>query len=223
MYYTDKKPRKKMMHGMRFGRLVVVSEAPSVKGRAMWLCQCDCGQIRTVAGSHLRNGNTTSCGCLQKEKTIDNNKARSTHGMCRTHIHRIWLHIKDRCGNEKCKSYMNYGGRGITICDEWKDDFQTFYDYVSKLPHFEEEGYSIDRINNDGNYEPGNVKWSTTKEQANNKRSNRVLEAFCEKHTVAEWSEKLGISDKTIMSRLRRGLSAEDALKIEKRGHQKCS
>lgn len=203
------------MQSKRFGRLVVVAEAPRFNGRDMWFCKCDCGQTKTIAGRSLRSKNTSSCGCLQKEKTIANNKRNSAHGMCHTKIHRVWLHIKDRCNNSNCKSYCNYGARGILICDEWKNDFQAFYDYVSQLPHFGEEGYSLDRINNDGNYEPNNIRWATRKEQANNKRTNRFLEAFGEKHTVSEWSDILGISSKTILSRLRKGLTDIEALTIE--------
>lgn len=201
-----------MLHGQRFGKLVVIEEVQSVRGRSMWSCKCDCGKITTVIGSSLRSGNTTSCGCAQKEKAAAFNKSRAKHGMCHTHLHRLWLHIKDRCTNENCNSYYNYGARGITICDEWLNDFQAFFDYASHLPHYGESGYSFDRINNDGNYEPGNVRWATRKEQANNKRTNRVLEAFGEKHTVAEWSEILGINYRTILSRLGKGMSAAEAL-----------
>ena len=110
---------------------------------------------------------------MRKEKASLNaisGNNRRTHGMEGTKIYYIWQAMKKRCGNPNCENYRNYGGRGIAVCDEWKNNFQAFYDYVSQLPHFGEEGYSLDRINNDGNYEPDNVKWSTRLEQRHNQR-----------------------------------------------------
>lgn len=97
-------------------------------------------------------------------------KALKTHGMRHTKIYHVWQSMKDRCNNSKNKRYVDWGARGIRVCDEWQDSFQKFYDHVSQLPHFAEEGYSLDRINNDGNYEPGNVRWATAKEQNQNQR-----------------------------------------------------
>ena len=96
-----------------------------------------------------------------------------THGMSKTSLYNAWRGMRSRCSLQTCRSYKDYGNRGIQVCEEWKNDFQAFYDYVSQLPHFGEKGYSLDRINNEGNYEPGNVKWSTSKEQANNRRTSK--------------------------------------------------
>lgn len=104
------------------------------------------------------------------EARIINN---TTHGMSEMPLYNVWRGMRSRCFLKTSKSYKNYGGRGIKVCDEWKENFQAFYDYVSQLPHFEEKGYSLDRIDNDGNYEPDNVKWSTRKEQANNRRTSK--------------------------------------------------
>lgn len=162
--------------GQQFERLKVIAKAEdyiSPKGRAcdMWLCVCTCGNSKAVRGSSLLSGLTKSCGCLQKEITKKN---RETHGMRNTKLYGEWHGIKTRCMNKNAERFKDYGGRGITVCDEWKNDFQAFYDYVSKLPHFGEAGYSLDRINNDGNYEPNNVRWATRIEQANNtRRTNR--------------------------------------------------
>lgn len=161
--------------GKKFGRLTVVKQAEpyiSPKGykKKRWLCGCECGKTAMATTADLLSGHTLSCGCYQKEMT---SKCSKSHGMRFTNIYHVWQGMKDRCINPNNKRYKDWGGRGIRVCDEWKNDFQAFYDYVSQLPHFEEKGYSLDRIDNDGNYEPGNVKWSTRVEQANNKRRSR--------------------------------------------------
>ena len=162
----------KDLTGQKFNRLTVISREPNDKrGQAMWLCQCECGNYVVVKGSNIRNNHTQSCGCLQKEKTIE---ASTKHGKARSKPHIVWKGMIQRCFNPKHTGFENWGGRGVTVCDEWKNDFQVFYDYVSQLPHFGEKGYSLDRINNDGNYEPGNVRWATPKEQANNRRKKAV-------------------------------------------------
>lgn len=162
----------------RFGRLVVLEQAEGKKnGCLLWKCKCDCGNEVVVPSGKLTSGRKRSCGCLQTEtasKIASSGNNRRTHGMKRTKIYSIWNTMKFRCFNENAPNFNNYGGRGITVCDEWKDDFQSFYDYVSKLPHFGEDGYSLDRINNDGNYEPGNVKWSTRTEQNRNRRNVKI-------------------------------------------------
>lgn len=182
--------------GKKFGRLLVIDRARSNKHKQMqWLCKCDCGKELVVTTTHLKTGHTRSCGCLHNE---GNNKK---HGLTHTKVHGIWQGIKRRCFNANVKEFMNYGGRGITVCDEWNNDFQTFYDYVSQLPHFGEAGYSLDRINNNGNYEPGNVKWSTRTEQGNNKRNTILVEVDGETHTLTEWSEITGIKYSTLYHR----------------------
>jgi hypothetical protein len=160
----------KDIKNQKYGRLLVIEYAGKGKNRrALWKCKCDCGKEIVACGHCLRNGNTKSCGCFGKSQT---SKARTKHHMTGTKIYYVWQAIKKRCLNPKDKEYHRYGGRGIKICDEWEHDFSAFYAFISKLPHFGEEGYSIDRINNDGNYEPCNVKMSTWKEQAQN-RSNK--------------------------------------------------
>ena len=156
------------MTGKRFNRLTVIGRgANSSQGKAMWICECDCGNIVTVCGCNLRNSHTQSCGCLQCEQT---SKASRTHGMTRTRIYHVWKQMRQRCLNPNHRRFGDWGGRGITICQEWQDSFEAFYDHVSQLPHFDEARYSLDRKNNDGNYEPGNVRWASPKEQSNNRR-----------------------------------------------------
>ena len=158
----------KNMIGERFERLMVISRAgSSAQGKALWLCRCDCGNLTTVQGSNLRNGHTQSCGCLQSETT---RKRNFVHGKRKTKTYAVWGTMLQRCINPNNHKYKNYGGRGIKICDEWANDFQAFYSHVSQLPHFGEIGYSFDRINNEGNYEPGNVRWATARQQRLNQR-----------------------------------------------------
>lgn len=154
--------------GQMFGKLLVISRVPNAKnGKAVWNCKCDCGNAVTVWGSNLRNGHTKSCGCLISKITCQRN---TVHGKARTRIHNVWKGMKQRCTNQNNHKYKNYVGRGITVCDEWKNSFQAFYDHISTLPNFGEKGYSLDRINNDGNYEPGNVRWATAHMQRINQR-----------------------------------------------------
>lgn len=157
--------------GVRFGNLVVISKSrkhqfPSGQIEILWLCKCDCGNEVEVFGRNLKTGNTKSCGCLREN-------LKTKHGLWGSKVYKCWDNMRSRCYNKNMTEYDCYGGRGIRVCDEWKNNFQTFYDYVSKLPHFGEKGYSIDRINNDGNYEPSNVRWATAKEQANNQQRTR--------------------------------------------------
>lgn len=160
--------KKINLMGQRFGRLTVVEQNLAAKnGSYTWICKCDCGNItKPIRGDCLRNGHRKSCGCIKKEVC----GKFTTHGKSESQPYTTWTMMKQRCFNPHACGFQNYGGRGITVCDEWKDNFQAFYDYVSKLPHFGEVGYSLDRINNDGNYEPGNVRWATRYEQQNNRR-----------------------------------------------------
>lgn len=156
--------------GRRFGRLLVTRKTDErERRRVIWECACDCGNIWRGRGDSLLSGATRSCGCFNKEKQESWASSNTKHGASKTRLYSNWKRMKQRCSSPKHPRYTDYGGRGIKVCPEWFQDYQSFYDYVSKLPHFDEPGYTLDRLNNDGNYEPGNVRWATAKEQAQNK------------------------------------------------------
>lgn len=160
----------KNLIGKRFGRLTIIKDSNKRKGsNVIWLCRCSCGNLKEIRSDNLRCGDTQSCGCLQKEKVIQNNKKHSgkhsysfKHGKRETRLYMIWTAMSKRCFSPKNKAYHRYGGRGIRICDEWKSDFMSFYNWA--LTHGYADNLTIDRIDNDGNYEPSNCHWITKSE-----------------------------------------------------------
>lgn len=199
--------------GQRFGRLIALGPVGRTShSEIMWLCQCDCGQTTIVRAASLRK--TQSCGCLTREVAV---ALGTKHGMFDKPIYNVWVHITQRCTNPKNKSYKNYGGRGITVCDEWLNSFESFYGYVSSLPDYGKEGYTIDRINNDGHYEIGNVKWSTATEQARNTRHNRLLTFNGKTQCVTAWEDEMGLNRHQIYWRLHKGWSADKAISTPSR------
>lgn len=156
--------------GKIFGRLTVVSRGENKWGKTTWNCICECGTNTIVSGNNITHGQTSSCGCLQKERVKVLNTVHGHSGggiISRTYC--SWAAMKYRCMNYKASNFNNYGGRGIAVCDSWKDSFENFLEDMGERPI----GTSIDRIDNDGNYEPGNCRWGTSKEQSNNRRKRK--------------------------------------------------
>ena len=191
----------RLKKGKKFGKLAVVDFAYVKNNRSHWLCRCECGNEKIVASRLLKNGHVTSCGCAHK-----------SHGLSGTRLYHVWNRMNDRCYNENHKSYKDYGGRGIRVCEEWKYEsgFINFYNWAVKNGYADD--LSIDRIDVNGNYEPGNCRWATRIEQANNRRNNHFLTCNGETKTITEWERVTGISTQTIYKRLNRGWSEERAL-----------
>lgn len=199
--------------GKRFGRLVAVSFERRKSGsryRIFWVCRCDCGQTTSVVNDALKSGDTQSCGCMQKEKA---RARRTSHGQSRTRLYRIWEGIKTRCLSDTSPAFHNYGGRGISICERWREDFSAFAADVGDPPT---TSHTIDRYpNNDGNYEPGNVRWATRQEQGRNRRGLNEIEFNGQLMCLAEVAEHVDVPYKTLAQRIvKLGWSIEDALSI---------
>lgn len=193
------------MIGKRFGRLVVVSEEvphtkPSGQKVSMYKCICDCGNYAVVSGTHLRSGHNQSCGCLKEEQ--------KTIGKDRLSI--IWRNMIGRCYDMNHNSYKRYGANGITVCDAWKNDFKIFKSWA--LKHGYKDSLTLDRIDNSKGYEPVNCRWASYKQQANNRKTNVTITYKGVTHTIAEWSEILGISAGRLYRRKYKGMSDEEML-----------
>lgn len=187
--------------GKVFGRLTVVAYSHTTNKKVHWICQCACGACCAICASSLKEGNTTSCGCYQREKV-------TTHGMRDSSEYCVWGGMLSRCTNPSTANYSGYGGRGITVCPEWKS-FEQFYADMGPRPS---PKHSLDRIDNNGPYCKENCRWATIKEQCNNRRSSRMLTHNGEARTVSQWSEKLELNLSTLTSRLRLGWSDEKAI-----------
>lgn len=201
--------------GKVFGRLTILGYAgpklmPSGFTTHRWHARCECGTVITT----FRNGigkTTMSCGCLHRESV-------STHRLSHTPIHRVWSSMVCRCSDSNSKSFANYGGRGITVSDQWKGigGFERFLAHMGPKPTPE---HTLDRIDNEGNYEPGNVRWASMKVQQNNKRSNRVCEYGGVLGTVSHWAEVYSVNKCTLADRLDRGWSVDEAIETPVQEH----
>ena len=189
--------------GCQFGRLTVVANLGQA-GRShdtRWLCRCSCGGEKAVLASHLKDGHVRSCGCLRRETNAIRNKENAKHGLSQHRLFHIWTGMKNRCLVPTSRAYRRYGGRGITVCDEWKSDFYAFYLWSIKNGYAEE--LTIDRIDNNGPYAPSNCRWTTIYVQANNKSICKYIEFNGETHTIAEWARILGFPAATLGRRLK--------------------
>ena len=182
--------------GKVFERLTVKEFVGKNKSReALWLCECVCGNTVIVRGSKLRDGQNKSCGCLRKECHTTHSHS---HRGKQTKTYRIWIAMKTRCTNPNVPCYKNYGGRGITICEEWKNDYLKFLEDMGECP----ENCSIERIDNNKGYSPENCKWATVEEQSTNKRTTRIITYNGKTQCLKDWSIELNISYSVLSRRI---------------------
>lgn len=194
--------------GCKFGKLTVIDRAENTNGnKARWICKCDCGKEKqkSVTTYDLKSGKVKSCGCLYFESNKERNKK---HGLKHTRLYKIWSTMKRRCNCSNANEYKNYGGKGIKVCDEWANDFQTFHDWAMSNGYA--DNLTIDRIDVNGNYEPLNCRWVDMKTQQNNRRNNRIINYYGAKYTVAELSELLSIPYATLLNRINSGWKDKD-------------
>lgn len=211
--------RRLDLAGQRFGQLTVGARAPNQAGgkHVAWYCRCDCGQNTVVTTAHLRSGHTTSCGCVIA--------ARRNSGMLhRTHGHgvrgrtspeyRSWASAKQRCFNENDAAFRLYGARGVTMCERWSTSFEAFLADMGRRP----PGASLDRIDSDGNYEPGNCRWATATQQANNTRRNLFVEYEGDRLTLEQLARRVGVDARQLWKLYRRrGLPLLEAIETARR------
>lgn len=194
---------KEIVVGQKFNRLTVIGFHHKENGAYYYSCRCDCGKIKIVRKQNLfGKGSTKSCGCYL-----------GTHHMTSSRLYRIWISMKSRCYNQNFKHYLRYGGRGITVCDEWKNDFMAFYNWAMSNGY--REDLTIDRIDNNGNYEPSNCRWADWKTQNRNTRRNRLLFYNGKTLCVSEWAETIGIKCGTLFQRIRKGMTAKEAIEYK--------
>lgn len=192
------------LKGKRFGRLTVIHlDNTKKKRQSYWFCKCDCGAIKSIRRDCLLSGNTKSCGCLKRDQDTINLTTHHSHMLSRSRLYNIWLSMKQRCENPKNSSYERYGGRGIKVCKKWSRSSKAFFDWA--LANGYSDHLTIDRIDNNGNYEPSNCRWVIDKTQCRNRRSNITVEYNNKKITLIELSEITGINHKVLYARYKRG------------------
>lgn len=200
------------IQGEKYGRLLVIDYTrKSTTGNAMWMCRCECGNSKEVASGHLRSGHTTSCGCRQKERA---GEANTTHGLRKDPLYETWASIKRRCYNKNVNSYNDYGGRGIKMCNDWKNNFVAFFTWAKSSNY--KKGLSIERIDVNGNYCPENCTWIPRCEQSKNTRKSVVYNG----ETARQASFRLGGSECLVTARIKLGWSKEEAF-TRKHNHVK--
>lgn len=193
-------PNFRDLTSQRFSRLTVLSihSKKTRSGSRYWSCVCDCGKATIIRSGHLTSGATESCGCIQREKA----RLRFlTHGLRKTREYRAWRAAKDRCFRAKCGNFADYGGRGITMCEEWRDDFTAFLRDMGPCP----PGHTLERRDVNGNYEPSNCCWATQTTQARNKRTSLHATHNGRTLTITEWAQLTGLSYYTLRRRQKAG------------------
>ena len=188
--------------GKKFGKLEVIGVHDTGSRKTYYVCQCDCGNVKVVRADSLISGATKSCGCIKKEQDKTNLSTSHRHKMSGTRIYETWQDMKRRCYNKQNARYDRYGGRGIKVCEEWLNNFQSFYDWAIRKGYYDD--LTIDRIDNDGNYEPSNCRWSTVKEQCNNRSSNINITIGNATKSLMSWCEIFNVDYKKVHARYQR-------------------
>lgn len=209
--FRDMTASFKLSAGTRIGRLVLL-QPERRKTHWYWLCKCDCGSVKAAREDHLRSRKTQSCGCGKMESLERCWKARVVHGDCsrkgKAREFQVWVNMRRRCTDPLDAGFERYGGRGIRICTRWS----SYANFIADMGRMPTPKHTIERKNNDGNYEPSNCVWATRLDQANNRRSNHVLTHGGETLTIAQWSRRVGIPQLTLAARIRRGWSTAKSL-----------
>lgn len=193
--------------GEKFGRLTVIKRVENNKyNQVRWLCKCDCGNEKIVLANNLRNGETKSCGCLKKEQDYIN-IAHIKHNKSNTRLYNIWKNMKHRCNNPNNNKHKFYYDKGIKVCNEWLNDFMSFYNWAINNGY--QDNLTIDRINNDGNYEPNNCRWATVTEQNNNQSTNIKIKYNNNIYTMKQFCKKYNLKRETLDYRLKNNWDIE--------------
>ncbi len=205
-------PALRNLSNQTFGRLNVISRSGSdPKGKATWVCLCECGTEKIVTGQTLLDGSTKSCGCLNAEQKREICvKRNTTHGMRRTKEYAAWTDMNTRCTNPNSVKYPRYGARGISVCERW-NKFESFFEDMGSAPSLK---HTLDRIDSNGMYCIDNCRWATQSTQQNNRTNNRLITHNGETHTLQEWSKLTNIPRKTISNRIDRGWESAKALSV---------
>lgn len=182
-----------------FGKLFIIEDLGVRKGGRFVLAKCECGTEKSYRLADVKRGASTNCGCVRIGKVADRNYK---HGLSNHVLHRVWMGMKERCYYEKHEAFHHYGGKGIVVCDEWKDDFMCFYNWA--ITNGWAKGLTIERDNSNGNYEPNNCRIATQKEQCRNKSNNRILEYNGQSKCITEWAEEMGVKETLIRHRIDR-------------------
>jgi len=182
--------------GRKFGNLTILRRDECKSHNIKWICKCDCGNVCSVAGVHLKSGHTKSCGCIHKKLL---SKRVKTHGASKTRLYSIWSGMKDRCNNPNSFAFLNYGDRGISVCDDWSNNFNCFKEW--SINNGYAENLTLDRKDNNGNYCPNNCRWATRKEQSRNTRRNVLVEINGFTQCLNDWIKTNGINRSTFNDR----------------------
>lgn len=195
--------------GKRYGKLVALkNQYDPNKKVTFWECKCDCGKTVLVRANSLKHNRVKSCGCLRKES---NARTKTTHGMSKTRLYTAWHTMKGRCLNENDKHYPRYGGRGIKVCEEWKESFENFKNWAIRNGY--KDDLTLDRINNDGDYCPNNCRWTSQKTQNNNRGVSINITYKGKTQNLSEWCKELNIPYLRVWQRIKKyGFTFEEAI-----------